>query len=858
MTDAAHPSAAAPASATPAAPSVVVRGGKKGKRSASVRRLWQVPALLVGLVAFGFGVRAISQAIKPVPFEVHERDIKALIEAGQIDKAIGQINKVGNYYTSQKQLATLSMLAGDAYYTATREPPGQVEANYKQMISHYETGRALGVAWTEEVHERVGEAAMETGDAKRALAEMEQVVAEDEEALPRHARQLVAIYRANGESSKAHEVIEKLLALKELELEDRVWGLCARIEMALGVPLEQDKAVAAAKAAVAEIPERNPAGALLAWVGRAEFEAGQVDEARKDLREARARFVTHTTEDGRAALLLGMIAQAKGDHAEAMKNFEEVISSHPGSTIFAAARLGRAEVLAATRQPNETMEKDYLAVIKAILEAPRRAATKRPEMVKMEHVDSSLLTNYQAYQQEDRLDDALKFLMLMKATGEMESAGNVYREATTEEARADQLLAVSRTTKDGKEAAAKLAAAIKLYSDAADAYLRHAELSTLDDRLSGASLWKAGELMDRAGRPKDSLKVFERYSVQRPRDPRGSEALYTMGRLHQSLGELDEAIAAHERNRKENPKSPASYLSTADLARCYMAKGSGFFKQAEEPLLELVQDNPNVLPTAAEFRVAMLTLGELYTRWSEAKDEELGAAEAGMRKIKEGSARGPADAAQMEAQGKVIEESQGEVLKYRALAIMRLEECRLRYVKDPQGFRMTYWLAESYRKSGGDIAGALAREPGIAHAAELEQAREERLLKGASLYQEVVDLLDRGEEAGMRPAAGTVEEAYLRQSHLNRAECFYELGRYEAAIKQYDAVATRYAQTLTAIEAYVQIVRSYRALKEPTQAAAAAERARWILKRIPDEEFGKSTVKVTREYYERVLALGRG
>ena len=92
---------------------------------------------------------------------------------------------------------------------------------------------------------------------------------------------------------------------------------------------------------------------------------------------------------------------------------------------------------------------------------------------------------------------------------------------------------------------------------------------------------------------------------------------------------------------------------------------------------------------------------------------------------------------------------------------------------------------------------------------------------------------------------------------MNRAECYFALEQYPLAIKLYDDVATRYAQTLTALDAYVQIVRAYGALREPSQAAAAAERARWILKRVPDTAFGQPPLRLTRDYYEKFLALGQ-
>ena len=735
-------------------------GRKMGKPN--WHRLWQVPLLVAGLVAFGYGVRAWSRSVKPVPFETYVADIKGLIEGKQFDKAIVQINKVCNYYKGAQQSGTLHLLAGDAYFGAIHAPLGETEENWQQLIEHYRAAESFGVPWTTTIRERVGEAALQLGDTKLAVEQLEAVISHEPATLPEHARTLVTCYLARGSggetsdgAGKARAMIEKVLAAKESTLDDRVWALTSQIEMALGglhgvaaLPQELDRAVEQAREAVKGIPERNPAGTLLTWIGRAEFEAGQVDKAREHLLDGRSRFVVHNLDDGRAALLLGKIAQGKGEQAEALRMFQEVITTHPGSSIYDAARLGRAEVLAARHTTGRDMEDDYLGVIKDLRASDRVDVRKRPEMVTLEHVKASLLANYQSYQKEDRLAEALRFLELYKAVGEAETAANVYREATAQERRADELLAASRVMKDAKRAAVKRSEALQAYSAAADAFLRHADLSTMDDVLFGDSLLKAGQLMDRAGRPTDALKVYERFSVQRPRDARASEVLYAMGQLHQAHSDFDQAIAAHERNRKENPKTPASYLSTVQLARCYMAKGEGTYRQAQDALLELVQDNPNLLPTANEFRIGLFTLGELYYKWSAARGAD--AMQLGDELLKKTDERERKEVTQKR------DEAAAEALKFRASAILRLEEALERYPKDPLALRTTFWLADCYRRSAADIAGAIAKDPAIAHRDSLHKAEQDRLTQAAGFYSAVINTL--GDDEATQPAAGSLEE----------------------------------------------------------------------------------------------------
>jgi tetratricopeptide (TPR) repeat protein len=285
-----------------------------------------------------------------------------------------------------------------------------------------------------------------------------------------------------------------------------------------------------------------------------------------------------------------------------------------------------------------------------------------------------------------------------------------------------------------------------------------------------------------------------------------------MGQLYQSMGQTDKAMEYYARNIQANPKTPSAYTSTLNLARCYMAQGPAGFAKAEATLLSLVQDNREILPEANEFRASLFALGELYyqnQRWSD--------------------------------------------------AILRLEECLTRYPQDKLAPRAKFMLAESYRHSAQEIGAALAQDAAMEHRDALEKARQERLRRAAGLFEQVISLLDR--DPGEPKVPEPPDEQYLRKAYMDRGECRYELGEYAAAIKLYDQAAARFAQDVTAVEAYVQIINAYRALNQPAQASAAAERARWVLKRIPDAQFGPGAggaLALSRQYYEDFLTLAKG
>jgi tetratricopeptide (TPR) repeat protein len=745
-----------------------------------------------------------------------------MLEAGRYTDAVARINVLANHFSQRPQLATLEILAGDTLYLAQKKEPAPVRSNFESMATHYARGTGLGFTPTVTLNERWGEAALALGDAPTAIEKFEAAVAADPAVLRVHVRDLVAAYRAAGQTAKAQNTVDRLLATPNVPVDDRAWGLCEKIRMALAqggsASGELDHAVKTAIAALPDMPELDPSGRVLLWIGRAQWESGMPDDARRHLQQARQHFLIHHLDDGRAALLLGRIAQAnyladgKAEDLQAAADFyQDVITRHAGTPIWAAARLGRAE-LAALRNDTgglsgETMTADYRFAIQAVTSKTPHALADdspdaAPEFILHDSVRSSLIAAHERAAATGHLEDALHFLALQGELGDPETATDALRLAITRERRAQELLAAAG------DDASKKGQALALLAQSADDYLRHAHLATMDDQTSGNSQWKAAALFDAAGESARSAEVYEQFIAQRPHDSRVPEALLAVGRVYQSVGAIDKAIPLYQRNIKDNPRTPAAYTSTVNLARCYMTQGPDAYDKAEAALLSLVQDNRDLLPTASEFRTSLFTLGELYyrsRRWAD--------------------------------------------------AILRLEEALTRYPDDAGVPRATFMLAESYRRSAQDITDAVKANPAIEGRSALEAARLDRFNRAIALFGRVVATLDPEPDASS-PAQplSALDADYHRTAYLDRAACTYELAEYPAAIKLYDAIAARFPTEPLAVQAYVQIVNAYLALQESTQAAAAAERARWVLKRIPDDAFAKAPGP-SRQYYEDFLKV---
>jgi tetratricopeptide (TPR) repeat protein len=126
-------------------------------------------------------------------------------------------------------------------------------------------------------------------------------------------------------------------------------------------------------------------------------------------------------------------------------------------------------------------------------------------------------------------------------------------------------------------------------------------------------------------------------------------------------------------------------------------------------------------------------------------------------------------------------------------------------------------------------------------------AKRDRLSKARGLYDQVVEHFKN------KQPDNAVDQLYFKLSHFYRADCLYDLGEYDEAVKLYDLAAFRYQEDPSALAAYVQIVNAYCALGKVQEARSANERAKLMLSRIPAEAFKDGTFQMPKEYYGQWL-----
>jgi tetratricopeptide (TPR) repeat protein len=123
--------------------------------------------------------------------------------------------------------------------------------------------------------------------------------------------------------------------------------------------------------------------------------------------------------------------------------------------------------------------------------------------------------------------------------------------------------------------------------------------------------------------------------------------------------------------------------------------------------------------------------------------------------------------------------------------------------------------------------------------------RRTRLGKAREMYDKSIDLY--------QAPSTDLDRLYFKLAHFYRADCVYDLGNYEEAIRLYETAAFRFQDDASSLAAYVQIVNAYCALGKIPEAKTANERAKWLLSRMPPDAFKDGSFSIPKDYWEQWL-----
>lgn len=769
---------------------------------------WQIPLLAFSLVMLAIGLWRLKPDPVPPTFEQlyaqadHLRESHLFPEASEyIEKLITTPELLGLAALTEPQRRQLHGLMADVIFEHELTNAVHGQSNARRIIDH--TALSLGPeeVFSAKTHRRRAMAFEWLRSEVQAIAEYKAAIdrgVDDPWAL---RKRVIELHRAVGglSAEELHEQYDSFIYAAGVPSELRYWAADAKVSL-FGQERRHNDAemfLAAFTDLFDDPAFRDELAYLRAKVW---WQLGEYEESEKVLRSLHGRIDPGRSLYARAGWLLGRVLQAQEAPAFALAAYEEVIEHTTPGPYRVGATMGRAECLAGLQRYDESVEA-FEETIRGVSDDPYDS------VVDLREVRDSTLRFYEQRLREEQFAEAMPFLRI--------SARLVKPVDTEAQANYAQRLGdLAFSLGDRAQATGQPANAH--FIEAAEHYLRLAKLVSLDGLRSTEATWRAADAYDRAGERAEVASVLDTFLRERPQSPRAPEALLRLGQTYQAMREYDLAIERYQRNLTLYPSAIFAIRSLVPLADCFIVTGD--LDKAEQTLLRMVDPVPDdqlglVEPTAQEYREALFTLGDLYV----------------MREENE-------------------------------LAIARYEVALERYPDDPRADRVTYRLAEAYRKSAEHIRTDINNPENIAYRDDLQAKYHERLERAEQLYRDVIN------RYANRPVdqLNDLDRLCFKLSHFKRADSVFDRSRvgtnvnpavFAEALEIYDRAAWHYQDDPMAMAAYVQMVTCHLRLGQLVEARMTLQRARWALKGISDEQFERfSPPDQGRAFWEDYLA----
>jgi len=829
---------------------------------------WPIPALVVAMGLLGGGMwSAFSKRPKDDP-SIPLKHAEQLVESGEYQEAIDELSG-GALGFMDSGLATVEQQ--NRYYLSRARAFAGAQAklgitreeNHTQIVEDYKRVEELG-----------GSGALEPADGSSLIESLIALGSVDEslrriatlgdggehagdEQRARKLRltrllvehNLAAIKPEERRDDLTLDLLARMSTDPDLQPDDRAWVLARQSELLLSLDRVEDAITKLLRELQrmhgTDVPPKRQ-GELYVLLGRAYVESGQDQNATKQL-EAAERLLGKDGGDLRAdaLVLMGRLAQRSGGgakHEQARERYTLVVNEYKSSRAYLSAVLGMAEVEAAGREFDQSIER-YQELVEAI----NKGEPVPPREADRQAVTLSLMSRWRELSEANEHDTALRFVQL---------AGGLYTGNMAAQTPPELYLASGRTNRrlaDDQMAAARAdhpadftvrdldpatrAEVKRQYLAAGDFYRRHAEKVSSDDTVAySESLWISADSFDLAGDLEEARKVFSIYvDGAADNDASRPAAMFRLAQIFQAQGDHKAAISLYETLRTDSgdTQQPIAAGSWADrsvvpLALCYLADSDTENDASAEKLLAGVIDGQLIGPEAKDYRDALVELGNMYYAAGRYPDAIARSEEAVQR-------YGPAAGA----------EASAKPVPY--LSMAKLGAVRFK-------------LADSHRLEAGKIAATLQQALPQTVENELKASRIEHLRTAMRQYDQVRSELEALDDAGSAVGGSgsksrmtELERTFLRNAFFYVGDCAFDLGDYKKAISAYDAAALKYVDDPSSLVAMVQIVNAYVAQGLSSQARTANERARRQLARFPDEVWNRPDLPMEKKHWERWL-----
>ncbi|MEX2213088.1 MAG: tetratricopeptide repeat protein [Phycisphaeraceae bacterium] len=826
--------ASAPASAAPVPAAPPAR--------ASWAQVWQLPALFMGLGLFAIGIYVAKP--KPVVDDFHGalESVRQYILAEQLDVAQEILDKLAPSMerAAPTDQAWSEELWGDLIYHQQKQF-GQSDAAVSMRIINNYRAAANGGRELDDLHlERLAESLVVMQMEDEALAVLRKLKRADAAKRYGILRTLITqrlsqpAYDATAIDTFIQQYMKELAEEKDAakKRDGDIWahGVMAQIlfdgsQFPAAIELIERKLIMLMDKGGAK--DLAPLHVLRA---KAYLQIGQFGVAKDAFVAAQAKLPPADPLNAEVLVGLGQIELIQTDDVRAAwQHFKLAEQNYrstdrdPARSPYMDALIGRADCEGRMGQHAEALANLELAVRTLQLrENPAPPSERRDRVIHValaHHVSASDL---------EQFDTALAYLKVLKPLhGDQTPAAWSALAAVTHERIATKLLHdaglplpseavpgggsilraaagakggdLSNVADRSKEALRVIRQeAARHFEEAAKAYADHArKVGTANPKAAADSMWAAGGAFDNAFRWQRAAAMYEEFITSRGDDPRRPDAMYRIGISHLAGKSYEQAIKRFTDLRQQFPTHKTTLAALVPMARAMIDSEKS--EEATRLLVEIVTNHPAITPQSLEYRDALIMLGRLYHA---TKDYEN--------------------------------------------AIQRLAMAVERYGETNQGAELRFLLAESYRQSIAAIDQTLSEPLPQSKVREFQAERARRLDQALILHSQVVTQLGEMDQRDLTP----IQLLYFRNAYFYRADCAFDLRRFEQAIELYDAAARRWHDHPASLVALVQMVNSYAELGQYQNARAVNLRARDHLRRIPEEAFNDPSLPMTRKHWQ--------
>jgi tetratricopeptide (TPR) repeat protein len=768
-------------------------------------QLWQLPLLIFSLLLFGY---AAYLFIDPKPGPTPDDRIaeaRSYIEQERPDAAIQVLNKLlASGQLTKKRQGTSHLLVATAIEQAQKARALNLVANHENIVVQTQRALQCDIDIGADGFRRLAESYEALNKRREALANYRRALSLDVNRQMKLHRKVIELLLDDEQPAAAQREIDDYLAVKDLTDAERSWALGLQGQLAIDdLRFAEARALLDEAAKLAEGTDKSHQGEIAFRNGYAALKLNQPEEAERHLRVSRDLMGVGNPLDADAAYLLGKTLLARGEGKQAEAFFRDVIVSHPEHKNRVLSQMERG-LLRITNNSDDAGLEDLKWVTKSLLS---REAMKPIA----DDVLSGLLRAETMLTEKGNQSGAIEVLDYELQIEPKPPSVFYARLGAVLEKRAEQLADAARSEADSAAKLKLQQESSALLTRAGRSFIKYSEqLTLLSDADYADNLWRGIDLFDRAGNSLESTGALELFIAERPSDPQTPDALLRLGRAYDSIGQVDKAIAAYQKNLFRYPNSIAASKSAVPLAQAYMRLGAAEYPKAERVLLEVVQNNPKLTPDSNEYRQAVYELGRLNYLF-------------------------------------------GNYEK----AIVRFEEYSQRYPDDSRSVQLAFQMADSYWKSAGLIADQVAamdagtyvppKDGPAPDRIDLMMERRERLDSAMASYGKLIELYrDRDPD-------NDLDRLYLKLAHFYRADCLYELGRFRESIETFDRAAMLYPDDPSSVSAYMKIFAAYVELGQTDLATRAHARASVMLSRMPREAFNNGAYVISRDDREKFL-----